>query len=52
MSTKAQITSRQEYKTDAKFMKLEKIDWKDEDGKEVRLLREALHTYVIELMER
>jgi hypothetical protein len=35
MSQRPTITSREEYKTDAKHMKLEKINWKDEDGKEV-----------------
>ena len=38
MSSKVQqpeILSREELKTDAKFLKLERIKWKDQDGKEV-----------------
>jgi ADP-ribose pyrophosphatase len=31
-----EIVNRQELKTDAKWLKMEKINWKDQDGKEVR----------------
>jgi hypothetical protein len=30
-----EIISREELKTDAKFLKLERINWRDQDGKEV-----------------
>jgi len=32
---KPEIINRQELKTDAKWLKMEKINWKDQDGKEV-----------------
>jgi ADP-ribose pyrophosphatase len=32
---KAEIINTQELKTEAKWLKLEKINWKDQDGKEV-----------------
>ena len=35
---KAQIINREELKTEAKWLKMEKINWKDQDGKEVGLL--------------
>ncbi len=38
MSSKAQepeIISREELKTESKFLKLERIKWRDQDGKEV-----------------
>jgi len=35
---KAQIINREELKTEAKWLKMEKINWKDQDGKEVALL--------------
>jgi ADP-ribose pyrophosphatase len=41
MSSEAQkpkIISREELKTEAKWLKMEKINWKDQDGKEVALL--------------
>ena len=34
---KPEIINRQELKTDAKWLKMEKINWKDQDGKEVSL---------------
>jgi len=41
MSSEAQkpeIINREELKTEAKWLKMEKINWKDQDGKEVALL--------------
>ena len=41
MSSEAQkpkIINREELKTEAKWLKMEKINWKDQDGKEVATL--------------
>jgi len=41
MSSEAQkpkIINREELKTEAKWLKMEKINWKDQDGKEVAIL--------------
>lgn len=41
MSSEAQkpkIVNREELKTEAKWLKMEKINWKDQDGKEVAIL--------------
>lgn len=35
---KPEIMSREELKTDAKWLKMEKVNWKDQDGKEVSFL--------------
>jgi hypothetical protein len=35
---KPQIINREELKTEAKWLKMEKINWKDQDGKEVPTL--------------
>ena len=35
MVQKPEILGAEEYKTDAKWLKLENIKWKDETGKEV-----------------
>lgn len=32
-----EILNKEELKTEAKWLKLEKINWKDQDGKEVSL---------------
>jgi len=40
MSSQAQkpkILNREELKTEAKWLKMEKVNWKDQDGKEVPL---------------
>jgi ADP-ribose pyrophosphatase len=40
MSSEAQkpkIINREELKTEAKWLKMEKINWKDQDGKKVAL---------------
>jgi hypothetical protein len=47
MSSEAQkpeIINRQELKTEAKWLKMEKINWKDQDGKEVSYFRGLLVT--------
>ena len=41
MSSEAQkpkIINREELKTEAKWLRMEKINWKDQDGKEVAIL--------------
>jgi ADP-ribose pyrophosphatase len=35
IAQKPEILSVEELKTDAKWLKMEKINWKDQDGKEV-----------------
>lgn len=37
-SQKPENLKTEEYKTDAKWLKLEKINWKDQDGKQVGLI--------------
>ena len=52
MSSEAQkpkIINREELKTEAKWLKMEKINWKDQDGKEVAL---SSLTERFELMSR
>jgi hypothetical protein len=39
MSQKAEVLGSEEYKTDAKWLKLENIKWKDQSGKEVGVYR-------------
>jgi hypothetical protein len=41
MSQKPEILSVEEYKTDAKWLKLENIKWKDQTGKEVGINLDA-----------
>lgn len=36
---KPEIINREELKTEAKWLKMEKINWKDQDGKEVSCCR-------------
>lgn len=38
VAQKPEIISKEELKTDAKWLKMEKINWKDQDGKEVSRL--------------
>jgi hypothetical protein len=48
---KPEILGTEELKTEAKWLKLERINWKDEEGKEVSFLLSASDHPIIVTME-